>query len=218
MLRRLLKFFLIIPMSAFAEDSAWIAGIEADALQRAASYSKDVARIEKDMEKARESGQIKVYESELRQSLKTDEPIATHLQKVSQVLVFLSFSMPEKSLHAWLLQCRQSGATPVIRGLVNNSLRDTMVVFQKLAKETDAGVQIDPILFKTFDITQVPAVVHVKAVPSCPRGMDCKPPEYDRIFGDVTLDYALQKMKEGGSRKENSELDAMILRTRGVHA
>jgi conjugal transfer pilus assembly protein TrbC len=125
-----------------------------------------------------------------------DEPIAKHLQKVSSVLVFLSFSMPEKSLEAWLLQCKQIGATPVIRGLLNNSFRATMTRIQVLAQKTGMGIQLDPILFKTFNVQYVPAVVYIKDMPECPSNMNCKPVDFDVLYGDVTLDYALDKLGE----------------------
>lgn len=128
------------------------------------------------------------------------EPITTHLKKVNQTLVFLSFSMPERSLTSWLLQCKQSGATPVIRGLIHNSFRETMLQIQKLAQKTGTGLQLDPILFKTFHVRAVPAVVHVKDMPACPANMDCKPVDFDIIYGDVSLDYALDKLQEEGKR------------------
>jgi conjugal transfer pilus assembly protein TrbC len=122
--------------------------------------------------------------------------------------------MPEKSLQAWLLQCKQSGATPVIRGLIHNSFKDTMTVIQTLSKKTGIGMQLDPILFKTFDITEVPAVVYVKDTPACPANMNCKPVNYDSLYGDVSLDYALEKMR-GEEQSEDSALNRMILQLRG---
>ena len=50
--------------------------------------------------------------------------------------------MPEKSLQAWLLQCKQSGATPVIRGLIHNSFKETMTAIQTLSKKTGIGMQL----------------------------------------------------------------------------
>ena len=128
--------------------------------------------------------------------------------------MFLSFSIPEKSLHAWLLQCKKSGATPVIRGLINNSFKDTMTKIQLLSKKTGAGIQLDPILFKTFEITKVPAVVYVKDNPECPSNMNCKEVVYDSFYGDVSLDYALEKIKDDQASND-SVLDQMIFRLRG---
>ncbi|HBD9275115.1 TPA: type-F conjugative transfer system pilin assembly protein TrbC [Legionella pneumophila] len=200
--------------SVFAKDEAYIAAIELNAENRANAYIQDVKQISNLLAASEKSGQISEFTNEMHQVIKTQEPIVTHLKKVSQVLVFLSFSMPEKSLQAWLLQCKQSGATPVIRGLIHNSFKETMTAIQTLSKKTGIGMQLDPILFKTFDITMVPAVVYVKDTPACPANMDCKPVNYDSLYGDVSLDYALEKMR-GDEQSEDPVLDQMILRLRG---
>jgi conjugal transfer pilus assembly protein TrbC len=200
--------------SVLAEDAAYIASIEWNARNRANAYTKEINQISKLFESTEKAGQISEFSSEMHQALKKEEPITTHLKKVSQVLVFLSFSMSEQSLHAWLLQCKQSGATPVIRGLIHNSFKDTMSAIQSLSKKTGIGMQLDPILFKTFDITAVPAVVYVKDTPQCPANMDCRPVEFDKLYGDVSLDYALENM-HGDASLEDPVLKRMILRLRG---
>ncbi|MGM9451942.1 type-F conjugative transfer system pilin assembly protein TrbC [Legionella bozemanae] len=206
--------FFLFSASVFAADEAYIASIESNAGSRAKAFTQEVKQISKNIEASEKSGQIAKFTNETHQAFKTQEPIDTHLKKVSQVLVFLSFAMPERSLQAWLLQCKQSGATPVIRGLIHNSFQETMTAIQMLSKKTGMGMQLDPILFKTFEITEVPAVVYVKDVPLCPANMDCKPVKYDKLYGDVSLDYALEKM---GSEQsiEDPALHQMILRLRG---
>lgn len=200
--------------SVCAEDEAYIGSIDLNARNRANGYTKEIEQISKAIESSEKTGQIAQFSGEMRQMIKTQEPIVTHLKKVSQVLVFLSFSMPEKSLQAWLLQCKQSGATPVIRGLIHNSFKDTMAAIQTLSKKTGIGMQLDPILFKTFDVVEVPAVVYVKDTPDCPANMDCKPVDYDSLYGDVSLDYALEKMSTD-EPSEDSVLHQMIQRLRG---
>ena len=88
-----------------------------------------------------------------------------------------------------------------------------MVVIQRLAQKTGIGLQLDPILFKTFGVLYVPAVVHVKDTPACPANRSCKPVEFDRLYGDVMLDYALEKLGEEDS--ENQILNDMLHRLRG---
>jgi conjugal transfer pilus assembly protein TrbC len=204
---------ILFSFPALAEDEAYIATIEASAKNRAKAYSEEIKQISKLLESSEKAGQIAQFTGEMHQVIKTQEPVVTHLKKVSQVLVFLSFSMPEKSLQAWLLQCKQSGTTPVIRGLIHNSFKDTMTAIQILSKKTGIGMQLDPILFKTFDISMVPAVVYVKDTPACPANMDCKPVDYDSLYGDVSLDYALEKMR-GDELSEDTVLHQMIHRLR----
>lgn len=123
------------------------------------------------------------------------ELTSAHLNKVTQVLVFLSFSQSQQSLEGWLRQCQQYSATPVIRGLINNSFQETMRAIKTLSEKTGVGVQLDPILFRTFAITQVPAVVKVHSTGACSNQMSCKPLSFERVYGDVSLEYALEKMQ-----------------------
>ncbi|KTC80120.1 MULTISPECIES: type-F conjugative transfer system pilin assembly protein TrbC [Legionella] len=210
----LLVVLFLFSASVFAADEAYIASVESNARDRANAFTQEVKQISKNLEASEKSGQIAEFTNEMRQAPKTQEPIATHLKKVGQVLVFLSFSMPERSLQAWLLQCKRSGAIPVIRGLIHNSFKETMTVLQALSQKTGIGMQLDPILFKTFEITAVPAVVYVKDVPLCPANMDCKPVDYDKLYGDVSLDYALEKM-DSEQAMEDPALHQMILLLKG---
>lgn len=207
--------FLVVLFSfsvtVFAADEAYITSIESNARNRANAFNQEIRQISKNLESSEKLGPI----VEFTQAPKTQESIATHLKKVSQVLVFLSFSMPERSLLAWLLQCKQSEATPVIRGLIHNSFKETMIAIKTLSQKTGIGVQLDPILFKTFEIAVVPAVVYVKDIPACPGNMNCKPVDYDKLYGDVSLDYALEKI-ESKQPMEVSSLHQMILQLRGA--
>jgi len=197
--------------TVFAADEAYIASIDSNVRNRAHAFHQEVRQISKNLESSEKLDPI----VEFTQDTKTQEPIATHLKKVSQVLVFLSFSMPERSLQAWLLQCKQSGATPVIRGLIHNSFKETITAIQKLSQKIGIGMQLDPILFNAFAITAVPAVVYVKDIPLCPANMNCKPVDYDKLYGDVSLDYALEKLASNQFMNDPA-LHQMIFRLRGA--
>lgn len=164
-----------VSVSQSQEESMMIRALQEQAIANANRYANEVQHI---------------AQSNLRQ-----ESIKEHLQKVGHVLVFLSFSMPEQSLEGWLKQCKQQGATPVIRGLIHNSFKDTLKRVSVLSEKTGMGVQIDPTLFHIFSVTQVPAVVAIKSYHYCPKKARCKEVSFNKIYGDVTLEYALQKMK-----------------------
>ena len=173
-------FFLVFLMgwlsvSQAQDEYKMIQALQEQAITNSKRYADEVQRI--------------------AQSNMPKESIQDHLQKVGTVLVFLSFSMPERSLEAWLIQCKHQGATPVIRGLIHHSFKETIQRVHALSEKTGIGIQIDPILFQSFGITQVPAVVSVEDYHYCPTGMSCKEVSFNRIYGDVTLEYALQKMK-----------------------
>src|SRR6266487_3970402 len=112
---------------------------------------------------------------------------------VSSVLIFVSFSMPKDSLRGWLKEADTLKAPVVIRGLVNGSFRDTTNAVMALLLDNRGGVQLDPTLFRRFHIEKVPAVVVVR--PACLSQSDCNDPtDFDVIYGDVTLEYALKQI------------------------
>lgn len=110
----------------------------------------------------------------------------------SNILIFVSFSMPKASLRGWIKQAEQINAPVIIRGLVHNSFRYTTKAIMTLASDNRGGVQLDPTLFKRFHIEKVPAVVIVGS--TCLAQETCK--EFNVLYGDVTLDYALKQFAQ----------------------
>jgi type-F conjugative transfer system pilin assembly protein TrbC len=101
-----------------------------------------------------------------------------------EVIVFISFSMPEASLKELFekVQKHAKKIRVVIRGLINNDFPATI---QKM-RDLGGVVQIDPVLFKTYDVNVVPTFVRVKEHDSTPS--------YVKMTGNVSLEYALQKL------------------------
>ena len=64
----------------------------------------------------------------------------------------------------------------------------------ELIKDNHGGVQIDPTLFRQFQINQVPAVVVLNET-NCLPSQSCLE-SYDVIYGDVTLDFALKRIAD----------------------
>ncbi len=64
-----------------------------------------------------------------------------------RLLVFVSFSMPERTWQRLLQQAERAQATLVLRGLVNGSLRQTVLRMQQLIGKRKVAVQIDPQAF-----------------------------------------------------------------------
>jgi len=112
------------------------------------------------------------------------------ISRNEQIIVFVSFSMPEPALKNWLLDAQKVGALVVVRGLINNSFKETLQAFAKLTGgNTSVGIQIDPELFHTYAIGQVPAVVVTQNSAS---------KSFDVIQGNTTMRYALQTLSEKG--------------------
>lgn len=112
-----------------------------------------------------------------------------------KVLIFVSFAMPEATLQRLLDQAARAGATLVLRGLVNGSIRDTVTRMQALIGDRRVAVQMDPEAFDRYAVTRTPTFVLAMdraATELCPsRG--CSPTlQFTKIAGDVTLEYAMR--------------------------
>lgn len=110
----------------------------------------------------------------------------------SNVLIFVSFSMPKTSIKGWMQEAEKIHAPVIVRGLVDNSFKATIQKMRELVKDNQGGVQIDPNLFRQYGIKNVPAVV-VRNTKNCLSSQSCIE-DYDVIYGNVHLDYALQKI------------------------
>jgi conjugal transfer pilus assembly protein TrbC len=140
------------------------------------------------------------------------------------VLIFISFSMPDVSLKQWAEQASRLHTPLVIRGLIHNSFDETqkkiaqftaseMVEIEKTGKK--GGVVLDPRLFTDYEITQVPAVVVRNTTMECLPTQSC-PHIYpfDVVMGDIGLDSALDIIahQEEGAAKEVASHALQVLR------
>ncbi|MBX9716592.1 MAG: type-F conjugative transfer system pilin assembly protein TrbC [Burkholderiaceae bacterium] len=111
------------------------------------------------------------------------------------LLVFVSFSMPEKALDRLVDQAARTGATLVLRGFVDDSLQKTVARVQRVIGTRKVGFQIDPQAFDRFSITATPSFVLIRdgAVPApCAAGTCFDNSSYVLTAGDVSVDYALR--------------------------
>lgn len=100
----------------------------------------------------------------------------------NQLLVFVSFSMPLQTMKELAVDAEKYNAKLVIRGLVDNSFKKTA---EKLS-DFQSGLEINPNLFKEFNVKHVPTFISLK------DGQ-----EQSRLSGNVSLSYAAEKLKEG---------------------
>ncbi len=147
----------------------------------------------KHIAKSKCSEQYKQYEAS-QQNQKTERTEKTNLKEVP-IIIFVSFSMPKESIKGWIAQAQKAKAAIYIRGLINNSFKDTAKAISELVQNQEnqaGGILIDPNLFKKYSITQVPAVVVIKNEKN----------DFDVIYGDVSLDYALDKISNSMQEEE----------------
>ncbi|MBF0248708.1 MAG: type-F conjugative transfer system pilin assembly protein TrbC [Alphaproteobacteria bacterium] len=106
------------------------------------------------------------------------------------LLAFVSFSMPDDSLKAVLEQTARAGGVTVLRGLVDNSFKETALRMGKFAREHGPGLSVDPRLFAEHGVTTVPAFVVVgETVP-------------DKIVGNMSLAAALETIAREGDNRD----------------
>ena len=115
-------------------------------------------------------------------------------ENAPKLIVFISSSMPAKSIQQWAIQADKLGAELVIRGFVNNSFKDTVILAQKLfSKHQVGGFNVDPFKFKQYGIEVVPTVVLDVG------GM------VDKVHGDIGLIEVLELIKAQGENKIESK-------------
>jgi type-F conjugative transfer system pilin assembly protein TrbC len=107
----------------------------------------------------------------------------------SQVLIFVSFSMPEASLIAYAKDVAKIGGRLVFQGLVDDSFRATQAKFLALGIAAD----IDPTLFETFSVKRVPLIVHAPI-----HQGEVQAQGTDQLLGHVSLKYALEQFQDKG--------------------
>lgn len=128
------------------------------------------------------------------------------------LLAFVSFSMPEASLARMVADAEARSTTLVLRGLVGGSLKTTMAAAQALIGDRTVAWVIDSEAFTRFGVTAVPTYVLLRsgATPSsCATGQCFGDQDYVRVSGDISIDYALERIE---MRAEGFEQDARALR------
>lgn len=112
----------------------------------------------------------------------------------NDLLVFVSLSMPEGSLMRLARQAERAGAVLVLRGLKNNSFKETTAEIGKYEQKGKASWQINPPAFTKFGVKSVPAFVLTKADQALPASADgcADPGAFAAVSGDVSLDFALE--------------------------
>ena len=118
------------------------------------------------------------------------------------VMVFVSLGMPPEVLRQILMEAHQLKIPVVVRGVLHNNFKaSAQVLFGILhpANEPpiEGGVELDPLWFKEFNITEVPAVVAIGSAAPC-FGSSCKTPPYDIVYGNIPIAKALKMIVDEG--------------------
>ena len=127
----------------------------------------------------------------------------------AEALVFMSLAVPEAAWRQWARDAAAAGAPLVLRGVGEGGLRTFVKRVGERLGGAQAGVAIDPRLFRLFGIERVPAVVVAPGgVPPCAsRGCADDPaPPHDRIAGNIGLAAALEAVAAAGDAGRGTAL------------
>ena len=134
----------------------------------------------------------------------------------AEILLFTSLSVPPASWRQWARDAARTGTPLVLRGVAEGGLRATVKRIGDRLGGHDAGVAIDPRLFRLFGVERVPAVVVVPGgVPPCrSRGCSDDPaPPHDLVTGNIGLVAALEAIAaEGGAGRDVARRHLDLLR------
>lgn len=106
----------------------------------------------------------------------------------TQLLIFVSESVPANSIRELWSQAQRVGGKLVFRGLVGGSFKETRSYIEELGIVAD----IDPTKFEEFGIIQVPAFVLSRE------------DMYDKMAGNISLVGFLEQSSSSGDLKEEA--------------
>jgi conjugal transfer pilus assembly protein TrbC len=111
-------------------------------------------------------------------------------EQAPSLFIFVSFSLPTKTLQAYAAEAEKIGGALVFRGLVQNSFVKTAARM----KELGVPCQIDCTLFEKYNVKAVPTFI-----------LPGKDGSFDIVKGHTTLQSALEKMIKAGDLKVQAE-------------
>ncbi len=117
----------------------------------------------------------------------------------SDLMVFVSLSMPEHVIQALARQAKEAGAVMVLRGLKGGSWQETWRTLAALNQGIGAEWIIHPEGFKQFKVARVPTLVLADGRTASVMEDGCaEAGSYAALAGDVSIEQALGIMKMRG--------------------
>ena len=199
----LLALFITCSVASAHAETFGISVFQKDFDQETASFTKN---LEKSLESQSNLQQnIEIYEviATPEQALAAKEMLMQSEQIVcrnfssdettqqTDFYIFISSSLPEHLLKQMVLEAKKYNGILVMRGLINNSVRETVKYLQQFVMDEGDGIIIDPTLFQKYQIKLVPSFVLSRADTL----------QYDVLKGVVTPHYALLQFSKRGDLK-----------------
>jgi conjugal transfer pilus assembly protein TrbC len=114
------------------------------------------------------------------------------------LLVFASLGMPRASLDRLIADAERAQALIVLRGVLEGSLHKTSTRVRELVGTRKVAWQVDPTLFRKFEVSAVPTFVLID--PSHPvlvacGATQCQQAAFSKVAGDVTTGFAMDAIR-----------------------
>ena len=110
-------------------------------------------------------------------------------KKEAELIICVSFSMPKEMLKSYLEQARIYAGRLVVRGLINNSFKQTVKALT-LDKNQVLKIEINPKIFKDFNVTRVPTIIYISKEGKTKLNEN----EYYKFVGSVGIKYVLDEI------------------------
>lgn len=137
-----------------------------------------------------------------------------------ELLVFISFSMPDAMIKLYLEQAAEWGAKIVLKGTQDGSLNfpPTQDALISLKPRKMPRIDINPKAYKLFSVDRVPTIVLAKNLPNQPLSDDgcAAPTNFLATTGEVSIPYALSLFKKTKDRELKKLIGMVESTSRGV--
>ena len=133
----------------------------------------------------------------------------------SDVYIFISSSLSEHTIKNLHQEAERIQAHILMRGFIDNSPKKTIEKRNQIfGDKKQGGFDIDPERFDEFGIKAVPAFVVTAPQQQC-LGEQCPSPQFDVVYGEMSLDAALTKIANFGSDNIKEAANNSLRQLRG---
>lgn len=192
-----------------------------DALNRAAREASRVDR--SDVRRQLDNVQQEATRSG---GVNLDELVARHNQMAKNLVlpqrdvlrVFVSLSMPKDALIRVGRDTNRAGGKILFRGFHKDKLSEMHKAIQFMNEAGISDIDVDPESFRRYEIKHVPTYLVARVeesaeeTPACSSAGSCKAGQFVAISGDVTLDYALERMRAGAPASFHASMNEYLRR------
>ena len=129
-----------------------------------------------------------------------------------RVFLLASFSMPQESLRAIMVEALALEVPIIMRGFLNNSVFDTQEALQRVFGDDaeTVGFGIDPTIFTRFGVETVPQLIVTKEPLEVCELQGCvgeAPPVFDVVKGNIPIRAGLELIVQGrGAAADAAEI------------